>query len=126
MPDRLVHESAATITATLAADLDASKAAGHEWVPTLVFYAVIHLTEAVLADRGSHPEGHQARANAIEDEWEEAAADLFEELRDLSEQWRYSGRPPTSKDVRAAKDWALQLIGVIGQDWPVDGFLGSG
>jgi len=51
------------------------------------------------------------------------SGDLFEELRDLSQQWRYSARPPTVADIHAAKEWAQQLIAMTGQDWPVDGFL---
>jgi hypothetical protein len=113
-------------TARLAANLDETQADGHEWVPTLLFYAVIHLTEALLAERAVHPEGHVARARAIADEWGEAAADLFEVLRDLSQQWRYSGRPPTPDDVRAAKDWTNQLLTMTGLVWPVEGFLRDG
>jgi hypothetical protein len=46
------------------------------------------------------------------------SGDLFEELRDLSQQWRYSARPPTVADIHAAKEWAQQLIVMTGQDWP--------
>jgi hypothetical protein len=123
VPERALHEAAAQSTSRLAAYLDASHAEGHEWVPTLIFYAAIHLTEALLAEKAVHPEGHGARVNAVGDEWGDGASDLFEELRDLSEQWRYSARPPTPDDVRAAKDWALQLISMTGQAWPVDDFL---
>lgn len=84
---------------------------------------MIHLSEALLADIGVHPEGHVARASALEDEWGEGAADLFELLRDLSEQWRYSARPPPEADIAAAKDWALQLTSTIDHPWPVEGFL---
>jgi hypothetical protein len=96
---------------------------GAEWIPTLIFYAAIHLIEAELADRGLHPEGHAARARLVEDMWDEGAADLFEALRDLSEQWRYSGRAPNDSDVEAAKAWAAQLLASIGASWPVEGFL---
>jgi hypothetical protein len=123
VPEREIHETGAERTARLAASLDQSKAPGHEWVPTLVFYAAIHSVEAALADHGVHPEGHHARALAIEDDWGEAASDLFEALRDLSEQWRYSARPPAVGDVRAAKDWTAQLVAAAGVDWPVEGFL---
>jgi uncharacterized protein (UPF0332 family) len=108
----------------LAAHLDQTQADGWEWVPTLIFYTAIHLTEALLAEKGIHPEGHAARANAVGDEWDESAQDLFEELRDLSQQWRYSARPPTPADVRAAKDWAHQLLsnrtGLAGKGLPRD------
>jgi hypothetical protein len=123
VPQRHLHEAAALSTARLAAHLDTTKADGHEWVPTLVFYGVIHLTEALLAEKAIHPEGHAARAVALEDEWGDSASDLFEGLRDLSEQWRYSARPPTDDDIRAAKDRAFQLTSTTGQDWPVEGFL---
>ena len=123
MPERPLHETAAQTTARLASYLDTSQADGREWVPTLIFYAAIHLTEALLAEKSILPEGHGARATAVGDEWGEGAEDLFEELRDLSEQWRYSARPPAADDVRAAKEWALQLISATGQDWPVEGFL---
>lgn len=123
MPEGPRHLAAAGSTASLAAYLDTTQADGRQWVPTLIFYTAIHLTEALLAEKGVHPEGHTARANAIGAEWDEAAQDLFEELRDLSQQWRYSARPPTDSDVRAAKEWALQLLSITGQDWPIEGFL---
>lgn len=123
MPERRVHEFAAAVDAQLASDLADSQQPGKEWVPTLIFYTCIHLVESRLAEQGLHPEGHAARANAIDDEWGEAAADLFEQLRDLSEQWRYSGQAPSTLDVRAAMDWANQLLGMMGVDWPVAGFL---
>lgn len=88
-----------------------------------MFYTAIHLTEALLADKSVHPEGHGARVNDVGDEWGVGAADLFEELRDLSQQWRYSAQAPNAEDVSAAKDWALQLIAMTGQAWPVAGFL---
>lgn len=122
MPERDRHLAAAASTATLAASLETGRD-GAEWVPTLIFYTAIHLVEAALAVEGIHPQGHTARANAIEDEWGDAASDLFESLRDLSEQWRYSGRPPTAEDVAAAKLWASQLIDAVGVAWPVDGYL---
>jgi hypothetical protein len=123
VPEGPLHLAAAGSTARLAAHLDETQSDGREWVPTLIFYAAIHLAEALLAEKGTHPEGHTTRSNAIGDEWGEAAQDLFEELRDLSQQWRYSARPPTPADIRAAKAWAQQLIAMTGQDWPVDGFL---
>jgi hypothetical protein len=123
--DRTRHEAAARSAAELSAALDASKVAGFEWIPTLVFYAVIHLAEAQLAEKAVHPEGHAGRAKAIENEWGESAADLFNLLRDLSEQWRYSARPPSDADLGAAKQWANQFLGVIGLAWPVEGFLDS-
>ena len=123
MPEGPLHLAAAESTARLAAYLDQTQQDGHEWVPTLIFYTAIHLTEALLAEKGTHPEGHTARSNAVGDEWGDGAEDLFEELRDLSQQWRYSARPPTPADVGAAKEWAHQLVSMMGQDWPVNGFL---
>ena len=123
MADGSLHLAAARSTARLAASLDETASDGSEWVPTLIFYTAIHLTEALLAEKGIHPEGHGARSNAIGGEWGEGAQDLFEELRDLSEQWRYSARRPTPRDVRASKEWAQQLTSITGQDWPVEGFL---
>lgn len=35
--------------------LDTSQADGREWVPTLIFYTAIHLTEALLAEKAVHP-----------------------------------------------------------------------
>ena len=126
MPDRQRHLAAADSTARLALELEAEASPGSEWIPTLIFYAIIHLAESALADSGVHPEGHAARAGAIEDEWGDATADLFEGLRDLSEQWRYSGRVPTASDVEAAKEWARQLLDAAGVEWPVSGFLPDG
>jgi hypothetical protein len=119
------HLAAAEATARLVSALESGDIPGTEWIPTLVFYASIHLTESALAGDAIHPEGHQARANAIEDAWGDAAADLFEQLRDLSEQWRYSGAKPTLTDVAAAKDWASQLLEAAGVEWPLRGFLSN-
>jgi hypothetical protein len=125
VPDRTRHEAAARSAAELSATLDASRAAGFEWIPTLVFYAVIHPAEGQLAEQAVHPEGHAGRAAAIEREWGEDAAYLFNLLRDLSEQWRYSARPPSDADLGAAKQWASQFLDAIGLGWPVVGFLES-
>jgi hypothetical protein len=46
-------------------------------------------------------------------------------LRDLSEQWRYSAQQPNDDDVAAAKAWIQQLLAIVGEEWPVPGYLGG-
>jgi hypothetical protein len=87
-------------------------------VPTALYYTVVQLVEQHAARHGAHFERSSDRSQYLSQRASLIAAVLYRSLRDLSEQWRYSGHPPDDPEIEQAWRWARDIANALDMEWP--------
>ncbi len=96
-------------------DLDQSRLSNRDlWLATALFYAAVHLTDAVLRDASHNLAGHKNRIDALEKNpaWRPLAV-IYNDLKQLSEDARYKCLRPTSQQLREAEKMLARLKAAI-------------
>jgi hypothetical protein len=100
--------------------IDASSAAGMEWVITIKFYAALHLVQAYFASRtGKVPTVHANRATAIQRDMSISGAyDDYRELYDISRTARYDCEDLQAGHLKFAEECFAAIKSVVGLHLP--------
>jgi len=117
--ERHTHRTAAETNASLAAKLEAAGGSWLVWVPTFIFYALVQVIEARLADHNEHHGEHSDRMAAVYHLASSAAGPAgYRKLQKLSCDWRYRGTVPAGGDLTDAKRWAQDVAASIREPLP--------
>lgn len=118
MSSRDAHLDAARTNASIATQLRREGSDRLVVVPTLAFYTAVQLIEAALAALGEHPFSHQDRKIALVSRWRAGAAP-YENLKQLSESWRYKAMAPSADEVGRAFRWLDDVAAAVGEASPL-------
>lgn len=119
MSERHTHEAAAVINYRTAEALRVGGGAPLHWLPTVLFYVVVNMVYARLADDNEHPTTQADIENAAR----RFSADVsgsqgYGKLKRLSEDWRYRGLAPRPDQLTVAWRWAENVTTAIREPWP--------
>ena len=119
MSDRHIHQATAATNYAVGGSLERQGGDAPCWVPTLIFYAAMHVLDARLADYNLHMKSQGDRhAQCAVYSTDSTGPASYRKLKILSEAWRYKGDIPTSNEISQAWRWAEAMANAIGEPWP--------